>query len=232
MTAAESEVRGPEGRGSAPGRVVSVNVGTPRVVDWFGRRVTTAIWKESVAGRVTVAGVNLDGDDQADRRVHGGPAMAVYAYAAEDYAWWSAELGTPLAPGTFGENLTLEGVDLHACSVGETWEVGTAQLRVTQPRFPCFKLGIRMGDAGFLERFAAARRFGAYFAIEGSGSVAAGDGARRLALPDDVLTIAEFIGANEDRDAGLLRRLAGHALVPDGWRQHARNTLRRQGAAP
>jgi MOSC domain-containing protein YiiM len=230
MTAAEAEVPGSDGGGSGPGRVVSVNVGTPRVVDWFGRRVTTAIWKEPVAGRVAVAGVNVVGDDQADRRVHGGPAMAVYAYAAEDYEWWSGELGVRLAPGTFGENLTLEGVDLHACSVGETWAVGTAQLRVTQPRFPCFKLGIRMGDAGFVDRFAAARRFGAYFAIEASGSVAAGDGARLLARPGPVLTIAEFIAAHEDSDAGLLRRLADHVLVPDGWREHARKTLRRQGA--
>jgi MOSC domain-containing protein YiiM len=229
MTAAEAEVPGSDGGGPGPGRVVSVNVGTPRVVDWFGRRVTTAIWKEPVAGRVPVAGVNVVGDDQADRRVHGGPAMAVYAYAAEDYEWWSGELGVRLAPGTFGENLTVEGVDLHACSVGETWAVGTAQLRVTQPRFPCFKLGIRMGDAGFVDRFAAARRFGAYFAIEASGSIAAGDGARPLARPADVLTIAEFIAAHEDSDAGLLRRLADHVLVPDGWRQHARNVLRRQG---
>ena len=114
MTAAEAEVPGSDGGGSGPGRVVSVNVGTPRVVDWFGRRVTTAIWKEPVAGRVPVAGVNVVGDDQADRRVHGGPAMAVYAYAVEDYEWWSGELGVRLAPGTFGENLTLEGVDLHA----------------------------------------------------------------------------------------------------------------------
>jgi MOSC domain-containing protein YiiM len=216
MTAAETHL--PEARNGDEGfgHVVSVNVGTPRVVDWFGRRVTTAIWKQPVAGRVPIAGVNLEGDDQADRRVHGGPAMAVYAYAAEDYEWWSEELGVPLAPGTFGDNLTLEGVDLHACSVGETWAVGTAR--------------IRMGDAGFVERFAAARRFGAYFAIEGSGSIAAGDGARLLARPDDVLTIAEFIAAHEDSDVGLLRRLADHALVPDGWREHARKSLRRQAA--
>jgi MOSC domain-containing protein YiiM len=228
MTAPEAGVS--DAGGGVPGRVVSVNVGTPRVVDWFGRRVTTAIWKEPVAGRVAVAGVNLNGDDQADRRVHGGPAMAVYAYAAEDYAWWSEELGMALGPGTFGENLTLEGADLHSCAVGETWEIGTARLRVTQPRFPCFKLGIRMGDAGFVERFAAVRRFGAYFAIERPGSIAAGDGARRLARPDEVLTIGEFIAANEDADVGLLRRLADHPLVPDGWRTHARKTLRRQTA--
>jgi MOSC domain-containing protein YiiM len=228
MTAPEVGV--PDASGGDSGRVVSVNVGTPRVVDWFGRRVTTAIWKEPVAGRVPVAGVNVDGDDQADRRVHGGPAMAVYAYAIEDYVWWSEELGVALAPGTFGENLTLEGVDLHACAVGEAWAVGTTRLRVTQPRFPCFKLGIRMGDAGFVERFAAARRFGAYLAIEGSGSIGAGDEARRLERPDEALTIAEFIAANEDADVDLLRRLADHRLVTDSWREHARKTLRRQAA--
>lgn len=230
MAATEVDPSDASGRGRGSGRVVSVNAGTPRVVDWFGRRVTTAIWKEPVAGRVAVAGVNVEGDDQADRRVHGGPAMAVYAYAVEDYAWWSERLGVALAPGTFGENLTLEGVDLHACAVGETWGVGTARLRVTQPRFPCFKLGIRMGDAGFVDRFAAARRFGAYFAIDGAGSIAAGDTARRLAQPGELLTIAEFIAAHQDTDVGLLRRLADHELVPDGWRDHARNTLRRQAA--
>jgi MOSC domain-containing protein YiiM len=217
MTAPEVGV--PDASGGDSGHVVSVNVGTPRVVDWFGRRVTTAIWKEPVAGRVPVAGVNVEGDDQADRRVHGGPAMAVYAYAVEDYAWWSEELG-----------VTLEGVDLHACTVGEAWVVGTTRLRITQPRFPCFKLGIRMGDAGFVERFAAARRFGAYLAIEGPGSIGAGDEARRMVRPNEVLTIAEFIAANEDADVDLLRRLADHALVPDSWREHARKTLRRQAA--
>jgi MOSC domain-containing protein YiiM len=230
MTAAAVDLSQRSGDDAGIGRVVSVNVGTPRVVDWFGRRVTTAIWKEPVAGRVPLAGVNLDGDDQADRRVHGGPHMAVYAYAVEDYEWWSQQLGMPLAPGTFGENLTLEGVDLHACAVGETWAVGSARLRVTQPRFPCFKLGVRMADAGFVKRFAAARRFGAYFAIEGAGTIGAGDAARRLARPDEVLTIAEFITANEDADIGLLRRLADHAPAPEAWRQHARSALRRQVA--
>ena len=230
MTAAEVDQSEPSSGAAGFGRVVSVNVGTPRVVDWFGRRVTTAIWKEPVAGRVPIAGVNVEGDDQADRRVHGGPAMAVYAYAVEDYKWWSRQLGMPLTPGTFGENLTLEGVDLHACAVGETWAVGTARLRVTQPRFPCFKLGIRMADAGFVQRFAAGRRFGAYFAIEDAGSIAAGDGARRLARPDQALTIAEFITANEEADTSLLRRLADHALVPESWRQHAQKALQRQAA--
>jgi MOSC domain-containing protein YiiM len=214
------------------GRVVSVNVGTPRVVEWFGREVTTSIWKEPVDGRVPLAGVNLRGDDQADRRVHGGPDMAVYAYAVEDYEWWSEELGVPLRPGTFGENLTLEGIDLQACAVGETWAVGTAQLRVTQPRMPCFKLGIRMGDAAFVDRFAAARRFGSYFAIEAAGAIGAGDRARRLVRPQQVLTIAEVGSAYEDADVDLLHRLADHELAPESWRTYARRALQRHAAKP
>jgi MOSC domain-containing protein YiiM len=232
VTEAEVDLPDPSSGDAVSGRVIAVNVGIPRVVDWFGRRVTTAIWKDPVSGRVPVSGVNVDGDEQADRRVHGGRDMAVYAYMAEDYEWWSEKLGVPLGPGTFGENLTLEGVDLQACAVGETWAVGTAQLRVTQPRIPCFKLGIRMGDAGFVERFAAARRFGTYFAIESPGTIGAGDGARRLARPDPVLTIAEFITAYEDADISILRRLADHALVPDAWRQYARRALQRQTAKP
>jgi MOSC domain-containing protein YiiM len=124
---------------------VSVNVGRPRTVEWRGHEVTTAIWKEPVSGPVALAGVNLDGDDQADRRVHGGPDKAVYAYAAEDYAWWSEHL-RPIAPASFGENLTTEGIDLTACHIGDRWRVGSAVLEVAQPRQPCFKLGIRMAD--------------------------------------------------------------------------------------
>ena len=139
--------------------VVSVNVGEVRTVDWFGRTVTTAIWKSPVDGRVAVRGVNLDGDDQADRRVHGGPDKAVYAYAVEDYEWWSQELGRELEPATFGENLTVVGVDLGELVIGSRWIVGTTELEVSQPRQPCFKLGIRMSDADFVDRFDAAARY-------------------------------------------------------------------------
>ena len=210
------------------GSVMSVNVGRPRDVDWYGRRVTTAIWKDPVAAPVRLDGVNLDGDDQADRRVHGGQRKAVYAYAHEDYVWWSEQLGRPLPPGSFGDNLTFQDVDVHTSAVGETWQIGTALLRVTEPRFPCFKLGIRMADASFVERFATARRFGTYFAIVEPGSIAAGDEARRLDRPTDVLTIAEFIRANEEKDPELLGRVADHALVADAWREHARRALQRR----
>jgi MOSC domain-containing protein YiiM len=210
------------------GTVISVNVGAPRTVDGFGRRVQTAIWKSPVDGPVALQGVNFDGDDQADRRVHGGVAMSVYAYAIEDYRWWSELIGEPLAPGTFGENLTLESVDLDSLVVGDTWTIGTARLRVTQPRFPCFKLGIRMGDAGFVDVFAAARRFGTYFAIEVAGAVAAGDRAELHSHPDDAeLRIGEFVAAHEDNDAALLSRIAGDRHVPDDWREHAAKVVAR-----
>ena len=154
--------------------VVSVNVGRPRSVEWGRRRFTTAIVKRPVTGSRLISGVNVDGDDQADRRVHGGDDKAVYAYAVEDYAWWSEELGHEVKPATFGENLTTSGVDLGVVRIGERWRVGTALLEVSQPRVPCFKLGYAMQDPGFLKRFAQALRFGSYFRIIEPGMVEAG----------------------------------------------------------
>src|SRR4051795_12632757 len=126
-----------------PPRLLSVNVGRPRAVATGRRTVSTAIWKHAVEGRVGVRGVNLDGDDQADRTVHGGPDKAVYAYAREDADWWEAELGRAIEAGGFGENLTTEGLSLTDALIGERWAVGTTVLEVCQPRFPCFKLGLR-----------------------------------------------------------------------------------------
>ena len=160
------------------GRVLSVNVGQPRPVERMGRSQSTAIRKEPVSGRLPVRGVNIDGDEQADRRVHGGPEQAVYAYAREDYDWFEHELGQPLDPGTFGENLTLEGVDVSGARVGERWTVGSVVLEVTRPRLPCWKLGDRMGDQRFVARFADAERFGAYLRIVQEGELASGDEVR------------------------------------------------------
>lgn len=179
-------------------QVVSVNVGTPRTTEWHGRQVTSAIWKSPVAGRVAVQGVNLDGDDQADRRVHGGDNKAVYAYASEDYSWWGGELGRaePLAPATFGENLTTSGLMLEACRVGDRWLLGDALLEVVQPRFPCFKLGMRMGDAGFVKRFEAAGRPGVYLRIVEAGTIGAGDAIAVTPTPfPEAPTIADLFAA-------------------------------------
>jgi MOSC domain-containing protein YiiM len=161
--------------GSVTGTVESVNVGAPRAVQLEGRTVWTAIWKSPVQGRVALRGVNLRGDDQADRTVHGGPDKAVYAYAIEDTEWWEAQLAAPLGAGAFGENLTVRGLPVSGAVIGERWGVGSALLEVAQPRLPCFKLGLRMGDPRFLKRFAVAGRPGAYLRVVRDGDIGAGD---------------------------------------------------------
>ena len=172
-------------------RIVSVNLGVPREVEWEGRRFTTAIVKTPAAGPVALRGVNFVGDDQADRSVHGGRDKAVYAYSAEDYAWWDGELGTPLAPGTFGENLTVAGLDASAAVVGERWRIGDALLEVAGPRVPCYKLGWRMHDVHFVKRFAHALRPGAYLRIVEPGTVAQGDRIEVLARPAHGVTVRD-----------------------------------------
>ena len=157
---------------SAEARVASVNVGRPRAVATGRRTVSTAIWKTPVEGRVAARGVNLAGDDQADRTVHGGPDKAIYAYAGEEIRLWESELHRDLGPAPFGENLTTEGLDVSGALVGERWRVGTTLLEVVQPRLPCFKLGLRMGDPTFLKRFALAARPGAYLRIVEEGELA------------------------------------------------------------
>lgn len=213
--------------GATVAEVTSVNVGEVRTVDWAGRQVQTGIWKAPTTGRVPVEGVNLRGDDQADRRVHGGPDMAVYAYADEDYEWWSGQLGEDLGPGTFGENLTTIGVDLQPSVIGERWEVGTTVLDVSQPRLPCFKLGIRMGDAGFVDMFDAARRYGTYLRIVSEGDIGAGDPITLLSRPDHGLTVADIATAYHDPSADLLERLVSVEQVPEGWSAWARRKLDR-----
>ena len=202
------------------GRVVSVNVGQPAIVDWHGRAVSTAIWKQPIAGRLRVRGVNVDGDDQADRRVHGGPTKAIYGYGAEDYAWWGTVLGVVLQPGTFGENLTISGVQLADCVVGERWRIGSALLRVTEPRIPCFKLGLRMGDANFVKTFAGAARPGTYLAIDEEGELGATDPIELVDRPDHEVTIGMVERAYHGQPE-LRERLLDVAELSEGWRRWA-----------
>lgn len=220
-------------------RLVSVNVGRPRTVDWHGRRVRSGIWKEPVDGPVEVRGVNLAGDDQADRRVHGGTHKAVYAYGADDYRWWSGQLGADLGPGTFGENLTVDGYDLRTAEVGERWRVGTCVLEVSEPRSPCFKLGMRMGTADFVELFDVVGRYGTYLRIVEEGTVSAGDRIEVVSRPDQRLTVVELAEATHTDDVELLARVAAHPAVAARWAEAARRRLgrlsasgRRPGAAP
>jgi MOSC domain-containing protein YiiM len=196
-----------------------VNVGAVRRIEWRGAEVTTAIWKTPVEGRIAVRGVNFAGDDQADRTVHGGPHKAVYAYAAEDYAFWRDEEGLETSPGLFGENLTVEGLDLSSAIVGERWTVGSTTLEVAQPRLPCYKLGIRVGDQHFLKRFLRARRFGAYLRVVREGDVGAGDAVDVIERPGHGVTLWSMIEALRDRQkaAALLQV----SPLPAFWRRVA-----------
>src|SRR5207302_400871 len=167
---------------------------------------------------------NLAGDDQADRRVHGGADKAVYAYAAEDHEWWAATTG-PLAPATFGENLTTSGIDLRSACIGDRWRVGTAVLEIAQPRQPCFKLGMKMGDEQFPGRFEAAGRPGAYLRIITPGTIAAGDGVEIEPAESPAVALRELVKPTLDLD--LLKQIAEDVRVPEGWRRSAARALGR-----
>ena len=171
--------------------LVSVNVGTPREISTRrGHAMLSAIVKEPVEGRVRVEGVNLAGDDQADRSVHGGPDKAVYAYAREDIDWWEEISGAELPNGVFGENLTTAGVDVSGSIIGERWRIGSVVLEVCQPRLPCSKLGIRFGDLRMVKAFAKASRPGAYMRIIEEGDLGVGDELTIVSRPDHGVTLA------------------------------------------
>lgn len=201
-------------------RIDSVNVGGVREVQWRGERVRTGIWKAPVGGRaVLVRGVNLEGDEQADRAVHGGPDKAVYAYAMEDHVYWRDVEGVATEPGLFGENLTVRGLDLRDAIVGERWRVGSALLEVAQPRLPCVKLGIRLGDPRFPKRFLAVARLGAYLRIIEPGEVRAGDAIDVVGRPDHGVTLALMAASLHDRSLGP--RLLAAPEIPASWRRLA-----------
>jgi MOSC domain-containing protein YiiM len=200
-------------------RVVSVNVGVVREVEWEGELVTSAIWKAPVQGRVALRGVNFVGDDQADRSVHGGRDKAVYAYAQDDYDFWREEHGVKTSPGLFGENLTVEGIDLSAAIIGERWRVGSCVLEIAQPRLPCYKLGMRMHDPYFPRRFQAAMRMGAYLRIIDDGDIGANDAIEVIAQPSHGVTLHTMVGALHDPVKA--RALAGVEALPRFWRHIA-----------
>jgi len=156
--------------------LISVNCGMPRQVPWHGRSVTTSIYKQPVEGRVALRTLNLDGDRQADLSVHGGAAKAVYCYPLAHYEYWKAELpGRELPSGSFGENFTVDGLVDDSVHIGDRFAVGSAEVVVTQPRLPCYKLGIRFESDEMVKRFLASRRMGFYLAVIREGEVGAGD---------------------------------------------------------
>jgi MOSC domain-containing protein YiiM len=210
--------------------VVSVNVGEPREIAWLGRRFTTSIWKSPVEGRVPVRGVNVAGDDQADRVAHGGPDKAVYAYAREDAEWWEAELGRPIDLGGFGENLTTCGLDVSGALVGERWLVGRVLFEVSQPRIPCFKLGARMGDPDFPPRFSDGERPGAYLRLLREGELAAGDPIEVVERPSHGLTVRD-VARIYDREPERAGELLAVAELAHGWHVWAEKRLKARARA-
>jgi len=212
-------------------QIVSLNIGLPRDVVWHGRTVTTGIFKEPVAGRVALRRLNLDGDRQADLSVHGGPFKAVYCYPVEHYAPWTEELGGGALPmGAFGENLTTEGLDEDDVHIGDEFSIGTARVVVTQPRMPCYKLGIRFQDDGMVKRFLASRRTGFYLAVVREGDLGAGDAIVPAGEDPQRLRVADitrlYVARAFDRDdAATAKKALDVAALPESWKEYLRDRL-------
>jgi MOSC domain-containing protein YiiM len=209
-------------------KVVSVNVGLPREIQWRGKTVRTSIFKAPVAGPVRVERLNVNGDRQSDLTVHGGIDKAVYAYPAEHYGFWREELpGVDLPWGVFGENFTTEGLLEDRVQIGDKLRAGSAEFIVTQPRMPCFKLGIRFGRPDIVKRFLRSGRTGFYLAVAREGEVAAGDLVTWVARDGSAITVADIVGlytaeaANEE----LLRRASELPALPEGWREYFRRGI-------
>jgi MOSC domain-containing protein YiiM len=214
-------------------KLVSVNTGLPREVMWHGRSVTTAIFKEPVEGRVAMRKLNLDGDRQADLSVHGGEHKAVYCYPIAHYDYWKRELpGRDLSMAMFGENFTTDGLLEDSVHLGDQFSVGSAEVIVTQPRLPCYKLGVRFQFDDMVRRFLASGRTGFYFAVRREGEVAAGDEIKVIARDPDAVPVSEITRLytakryGED-DVTSLRRALRVAALPESWKRYFRERLQK-----
>lgn len=208
-------------------KLVSLNVGKPRQVETPRGPVLTSIWKAPVAGRVGLRRFNVDGDQQADLKVHGGEFKAVYLYPGEHYAFWREELpGMEMPPGMFGENLTTEGVDEQEVQIGDRFRIGTALLQVTQPRMPCFKLQLKFGRADMVKRFWKSGRSGIYFSIVEEGELAAGDEIVPVSRVSDGITVGELVRLYRDPDPDPARiQVALRAPLAGSWKTELRERL-------
>jgi MOSC domain-containing protein YiiM len=209
-------------------KLLSVNVGLPREIEWNGRIVRTSIFKEPVTGRVRVARLNVDGDQQSDLTVHGGPDKAVYAYPSEHYRFWRSELpDMDLAWGVFGENFTTDGLGEETLHIGDRLRVGSAEFVVTQPRMPCFKLGIRFNRSDMVKRFLQSGRSGFYFAVLKEGEVTAGDMIELLKQDEQGITVADVVNLyrQDATNQDLLRRVSELPSLPKNWRDYFRKRL-------
>ena len=205
-------------------KLVSINVGTPREFEYKGRTAISAIWKSPVSGRVAAKGVNLEGDDQADREAHGGFDKAIYAYAIEDLQWWVQQIEQDIEHGQFGENFTTQGLDVNGAIVGERWEIGSTILEVSEPRIPCWRFGVRMNDKTFPKKFTQALRPGSYLRIIEEGDVGVGDEIKVVEKPKHDLSIQDvFRIYTKDRDEA--ERILDAEIVSDAWKRWASKQL-------
>src|SRR2546428_11703238 len=212
-------------------KILSMNVGLPREVDWQGKVVTRGIFKEPVEGQTMMRKLNLDGDRQADLTVHGGVSKAVYAYPSEHYDYWRTELpGVDLPWGMFGENFTTEGLLEEAVYIGDRFRIGETEVMATEPRMPCYKLGIKFGRADIIKRFLASRRTGFYFAVVREGMVVTGDTIELIGQEQQDISVADITRryAFEKDDLKSLRRAIEVEALPENWKGYFQHQLDKQ----
>jgi MOSC domain-containing protein YiiM len=209
-------------------KLLSVNVGLPRAIEVNGKTVRTSIWKHPVQGRVHVSTLNLDGDQQSDLTVHGGVDKAVYLYPSEHYAYWRAQLpGVELPWGAFGENFSAEGILEDQVRIGDRLRVGSAEFIVTQPRMPCYKLGIRFNRRDIVKRFLESKRTGFYLAVLREGEAGEGDEINFIAKQETGVTITDIVSlySTDAHNQELLRRAIEVPALPQSWKDYFRQRL-------
>ena len=213
-------------------KILSVNVSLPKEIDFEGQKVTTGIFKEPIEGRIMLRTLNLDGDKQADLTVHGGPDKAVYAYPIEHYEFWRKVYPDMEMPnGMFGENFTIEGLMESEVSVGDAFEIGSSKVIATQPRMPCYKLGVKFGRMDVLKKFLASGRSGIYFKVLEEGEVGAGDSIVRIKNDTNRVGIGDIVRlyASDREDIKTMLQCANAQVeaLPEGWKHYFYEQIRR-----
>lgn len=211
-------------------KILSVNVSLPKEIDFEGQKVTTGIFKEPVEGRIMLRTLNLDGDKQADLTVHGGVDKAVYAYSIEHYEYWRKVFPNIEMPnGMFGENFTVEGLMESEVSIGDVFQIGSSKVIATQPRMPCYKLGVKFGRMDVLKKFLASGRSGIYFKVLEEGEVGAGDTIEQITKDPNQVTISDIVRlyAKDREDIKTMQRAAKVGVLPEGWKDYFLEQIKR-----
>ena len=211
-------------------KILSINVSLPEEIDFEGQKVTTGIFKKPIEGRIMLRTLNLDGDKQADLTVHGGPDKAVYAYPIEHYEFWRKVYPDMEMPnGMFGENFTIEGLMESEVSVGDAFEIGSSKVIATQPRMPCYKLGVKFGRMDVLKKFLASGRSGIYFKVLEEGEVGAGDSIVQIKNDTNRVGISDIVRlyASDREDIKTMRRAVKVEALPEGWKHYFYEQIRR-----